>query len=145
MKKTDEAVQMIKQDIENKYVLEVACGTAELSLSASSYARNIVCIDLDSKRLARYVSERANISFQEMDAAEMTFEEDTFDTVIIYNALYHIKGQYDKIIAECRRVLKEQGIIFIIATWKLDVSLMTEMFGSQVEQSGDCFLVRIGK
>ena len=81
------------------------------------------------KRIYRLVKERENICFQVMDAAKTNFGDSAFDTVILYNALYHIKGQYDEILAECRRVLKPEGHIFLIFTWKLDLALMRERFG----------------
>lgn len=128
VKKTDSIVRSILPEIEGKEVLEVACGAADFSLSASPYARKITCIDLDEKRLDPLVREQENICFRVMDAAQMTFEKDTFDTIILYNALYHIKDQYDAILAECRRVLKPEGHIFLIATWKMDLSLMREIW-----------------
>ena len=145
MKKTEKIVRLIRQELENKDILEVACGTAEFSLSAAQYAKQVACIDIDSERLNSLVEERENISFQKMDAAEMAFESDTFNTVILYNALCHIKDQYDAIIAECRRVLKPKGQIIMIATWKMDSSLMAEMFRDKVEWlDGNC-IVKLGK
>ena len=145
MKKTEKIVQLIRQELENKDILEVACGTAEFSLSAARYAERVACIDIDSRRLNSLVKEQENISFRKMDAAKMSFESDTFDTVILYNALCHIKVQYDAIIAECRRVLKTEGHIILIATWKMDSSLMTVMFGDRVEWlDGNC-IVKFGK
>ena len=129
MKKTDKIVRYILPEIEGKEVLEAACGTAEFSLSAAAYAKKVTCIDIDESRLDRLVREQENICFRVMDAAKMDFGDAVFDTVILYNALYHIKGQYDEILAECRRVLKPEGHIFLISTWKLDLALMRGKFG----------------
>lgn len=129
MKKMDKIVRYILPEIEGKEVLEAACGTAEFSLSAAAYAKKVTCIDIDESRLDRLVREQENICFRVMDAAKMDFGDAVFDTVILYNALYHIKGQYDEILAECRRVLKPEGHIFLISTWKLDLALMREKFG----------------
>lgn len=129
MKKTDRILRNILPEIEGKEVLEAACGTAEFSLSAAAYAKRITCIDIDESRLDRLVKERENICFRIMDASKMDFGDAVFDTIILYNALYHIKGQWDEILAECRRVLKPEGHIFLISTWKLDLALMRERFG----------------
>ncbi len=145
MKKTEKIVQLIGPELENKDVLEVACGTADFSLSAAQYVRQAVCIDIDSGRLNSLVKEQENISFRKMDAVEMSFESDTFDTVILYNALYHIKDQYDAIMAECRRVLKPKGYIILIATWKIDSSLMAEMFGDRVEWLDENCMIKLEK
>lgn len=129
MKKTDKIVRYILPEIEGKEVLEAACGTAEFSLSVAAYAKKVTCIDIDESRLDRLVREQENICFRVMDAAKMDFGDAVFDTVILYNALYHIKGQYDEILAECRRVLKPEGHILLISTWKMDLALMREKFG----------------
>lgn len=145
MKKTDAIVRLIRQEIENKDILEVACGTAEFSLSAAQCAKQVTCIDIDSGRLNSLVEERENIRFQKMDAAETDFACDAFDTVVLYNALCHIEDQYDTILAECRRVLKPEGHILLIATWKMDSSLMAKMFGDRLEWlEGNC-IMKLGK
>ncbi|MCI8790303.1 MAG: class I SAM-dependent methyltransferase [Lachnospiraceae bacterium] len=47
--------------------------------------------------------------------------------------------------AECRRVLKPEGRILLIATWKMDSSLMAKMFGDRLEWlEGNC-IMKLGK
>lgn len=146
MKMTDRIAWHILGEIEGKEILEAACGTAEFSLSAAGYAKRITCIDVDESRLDREARERENICFRIMDASKMDFEDNTFDTIVLYNALYHIKEQYNEILAECRRVLKPEGHIFLIATWKLDLALMREKFDDATEWMGDgCCFVQLQK
>lgn len=42
MKKTDKLVQLLNSHIEDKDILEVACGGAEFSISASTMAKSVV-------------------------------------------------------------------------------------------------------
>lgn len=72
MKKTDAIVRILKSDIGNKDVLEVACGTADFSLAAESCARSVACIDLDNSRLRPQIRQ-SGIRFQMMDAGKMSF------------------------------------------------------------------------
>lgn len=143
MNKTDRIVELIKQKIENKKLLEIACGTANFSLSAARYANEIHCIDIDQNRLNEKIKDTENIHFQVMDAAKMNFDNEYFDIVVIYNGLYHIQNQYDEIKKECRRVLKKEGYLFIIGTWKLDITLMIEMYDEKIEKLKDNYIVRI--
>ena len=83
--------------------------------------------------------------FQIMDAARMSYPDNTFDTVVIYNAFFHIRDQWDEIEKECRRVLKRTGILYVIGTWSLDTILMIEMFGDQAFWQAGFLLVRIEK
>lgn len=143
IEKTDIIVKKFMKEIERKDILEVACGTAEFSNSAAGYARSVSCIDLDDSRLDPIT--QGNIHFEIMDASKMRYPDEVFDTVFIYNALYHIRSQWEEIKKECRRVLRPEGSIYLIATWKLDVTLMHDLFAGEAEQNGDCLVVRIGK
>lgn len=141
MRNTDRIVRCLLPEIEGKEVLEVACGTAEFSLSAARWAKRVTCIDIEESRLDERVKKQDNICFRVMDASKMDFEGEAFDTIIVYNAIYHIKDQYDEILEECRRVLKPEGHIFLISTWKLDLALMREKFGgTQGPMEGEHFV-----
>ena len=142
MKKTDALVKILTSDIENKDVLEVACGTADFSVSAAQLANSVSCIDLDDSRLTDLTGKN-NVSFKIMDASEMTFLKDTFDTIVIYNAFFHIQTQWSEIEKECLRVLKSKGIIYIVGTWKLDTSLMKDVFGDKAFWQDNFLIVKI--
>lgn len=143
MKKTDQIVQILLPEIENRQILEAACGRAEFTYSASDYAQSVSCIDLDDSKLS--CAGRDNIHFEIMDAARMRFPDETFDTVFLYNALSHVYSQWEPIQKECRRVLKPHGSIYIVGTWKIDIVLMKDLFGGKVERHGDIYIVRLGK
>lgn len=91
MKKTDKLVQLLNSHIEDKDILEVACGGAEFSISASTMAKSVSCIDLDDSRLNELIN-HTDIKFQIMDASKMDYPDDSFDTIVIYNAFYHIQS-----------------------------------------------------
>ncbi len=144
MGKTDELVRMLAADIENKNILEVACGAAGFSVSSARIADHVVCIDLDDSRLNSQVRE-SGIHFQIMDASKMSFPDNAFDTVFIYNAFFHIQPQWDLIVSECKRVVKSTGKIYVVGTWKLDTNLMTDAFGDHAVWHGDFLVVTITK
>lgn len=85
MKKTDKLVEILKSQIEGKDILEVACSGAEFSISASSFAKTVSCIDLDDSRLSKQI-EQTDIMFRIMDASKMDYSDGSFDTIVIYNA-----------------------------------------------------------
>lgn len=143
MKKTDSAVQIFLSEIENKKILEAACGRAEFSDSASNYAQSVSCIDLDGSKLS--CAKRENIHFEIMDAARMRYSDETFDTVFLYNALSHVSSQWKAIEKECRRVLKPHGSIYIIGTWKIEIALIKDLFGNQAEWFGKFLCVKMNK
>ena len=128
MKKTDTLVTILASDIEHKDVLEVACGAADFSISAARIANRVSCIDLDDSRLNHQV-EQNNVRFEIMDASNMSYSDGEFDTIVIYNAFFHIQSQWNMIERECRRVIKGKGKIYIVGTWSLDTHLMIDTFG----------------
>lgn len=141
MKKTDSAVRLLLSEIENKDILEAACGTGEFSNSASAFARSVSCIDLIDSKLTTL--KRANIYFRIMNAADMDYPKETFDAVFLYNAMSHISSRWEAVKKECLRVLKPKGSIYIIGTWKIDTALIKEMFGGSAEQKGGFLIVKI--
>ncbi len=142
MKNTDKIVHLLIADIDGKSVLEVGCGSAEFSVSASAYANNVSCIDFDAGRLGKL---KENVHFQIMDASKMDFADHTFDTVVIYNAFFHIRSQWAEIEKECKRVLTENGIVYIVGTWKLDINEMVKEFGEKAKWHNQFLIVQIKK
>lgn len=141
MKKTDRIVQLLLPDIENKTILEVACGHADFSIAASSYACKVFCIDIVDSRLAK----QDNICFEIMDASMMRYPDETFDSIYMYNAFSHIQTQWKAIESECKRVVKQHGKIYIIGTWKIDITAMNKVFGDEAKRSGDFLIVELNK
>ena len=94
-------------------VLELACGTGQLSVPLSPYVRLWEATDYSPNMIAeakkRVTSSRLHFSVQ--DAAALPYAHETFDAVVIVNAL-HILQEPDKVIAEIRRVLKPGGWLF---------------------------------
>ena len=143
MKNTDILVKMLIADIENKTILEAACGAADFSVSASAYSDRVYCIDLDAGRRNSRLA--ANLHFQIMDASKMDYADETFDTVILYNAFFHIQSQWMEIERECKRVLKAEGVIYVVGTWKLDVHIIMDVFGDKAKWRNQFLIVEIRK
>lgn len=143
MKKADSAVHLLTNDIQGKHILEAACGSADFSIAAARYAGSVACIDLDKSRLKSDLP--VNVHCDLMDAASMHYGDDLFDTVVLYNAFYHIGRQWDSIQKECMRVLKPTGKLYIIGSWQLDMAPMQAVFGSQAERHQGFLIVRLEK
>jgi len=97
----------------NERVLEVACGTGiltdeitkrqkQLDYTAIDYAPNM--IDICHKK-------RIDANFILSDATNLPFEDTSFDTIIIANAL-HIMPEPIRVLDEIKRCLKNNGTIY---------------------------------
>ena len=110
----------MKSDVIGKDVLETACGRADLSVAMSPLARTVECIDLVDFRLNPEVEKCANVRFSVMDATRTAFADGSFDTVVVFNAAYHIKDELSAVIAECTRVTRQGGAIYVISSVSID-------------------------
>lgn len=142
MSRVSDAVKHIEDSIKNMRVLEVACGCADFSLEASKYASNVVCIDLDDFRLNQCILECQNVLFFQMDAKNLQFPDASFDTVVMYNAIFHLKEIIRPTLCECFRVLHTKGHIYYISSYKMDKRIIKEeliphLVSSQIDYTFD--------
>lgn len=98
-------------------ILDVATGTGSLAIALSASAAKVVGIDLSSKMLDMAKKKRRNdkLSFLQMDASSMTFEDETFDIVTISLGLHDMPLEIRTLVLqEVKRVLKKDGKLFIL-------------------------------
>lgn len=108
-------VPYLKKDMK---VLELACGTGMFtfrladkvkSWEATDYAENMLKEAKNAYEKNGKVIEGLNFSMQ--DATNLPYEDESFDAVMIANAL-HIMPEPEKALAEIRRVLKKDGLLY---------------------------------
>jgi demethylmenaquinone methyltransferase/2-methoxy-6-polyprenyl-1,4-benzoquinol methylase len=104
--------------VEGARVLDVACGTGDLSLVlASAGAARVVGLDfcrpmLEIARRKAETDSRA-ISFVEGDALSLPFADETFDVVTIAFGLRNLAGVADGL-RELRRILRPGGRVAVL-------------------------------
>ena len=99
---------------EDKVVLDVACGTGYgVGYLADKGSSEVVGVDI-SMEAVDYARERFSkdnkASFICADAVRLPFLDNAFDIVVSFETIEHIR-QYRKFLAECRRVLKDGGLL----------------------------------
>ncbi len=120
MKKDMPAYLEIAKDIKNlvtpeSRVLEIATGTGIISLEIASSVNGITAIDISPDMIAK-AKEKAekqkvrNIDFSVQDARFLPYDNDTFEIVIIANAL-HVMPEPEKVLCEINRVIKKGGYL----------------------------------
>ncbi|MEM3714944.1 MAG: class I SAM-dependent methyltransferase, partial [Nitrososphaeria archaeon] len=152
-----------------KTVLDVACGTGYGSMYLAKEGANLVVAgDLSSEALSyakvNYKS-KSGPEFIRLDATHLPFVDDSFDCVITFETIEHLK-EYERFIKECRRILKIDGIlisstpnkrtispIFKQAEWVMHIKefypeelyLLFKKYFSKVEIFGQHFLGKKGR
>lgn len=98
-------------------VLELACGTGMFTYiladkvntwKATDFSENMV---KEARAAGKKHKVIPGLSFSVEDATNLPYEDSSFDAVMIANAL-HIMPNPEKALAEIKRVLKEDGMMF---------------------------------
>ena len=107
-----EMYQKIRKVILKKQVLEVAAGTGLIARNTAKFAKKYIATDFSENMLyqAQKGNQLENLFFMQADACALPFEDNSFDVVIISNAL-HIMPNPEKALSEIARVLKTDGIL----------------------------------
>ncbi len=118
MSVNDKAYDTVCQELDkyidkDKKVLELACGTGQLSFRMANKAKRWIATDFSENMIkeAEKRNSKGEVNFAVADATNLTYEDESFDAVVIANAL-HIMPDPDKALEEVRRVLKKGGILF---------------------------------
>ncbi len=97
-----------------KDVLEAACGSGIGLGYLARTAKKLVGIDIDPRNVKTALDhyKSRNIEVQSMDAQEMSFEDQSFDVVILFEAVYYLERP-EIFLSECRRVLRPGGVLLM--------------------------------
>ena len=109
----EDIVQHCKQYLNRDMnVLELACGSGQLTFRLAGYTRHWEATDFSDKMVAEAQrrSRLTNVSFAVRDATQLPYPGAAYDAVIIANAL-HIMPEPEKAVTEIFRVLKPGGIL----------------------------------
>lgn len=98
-----------------KEMLEVACGSGMGLGYLAREAKAVTGGDIEEKNLSfarKHYQGRKNISVLKLDAHQLPFPDESFDTVILFEAIYYLQHS-EKFVSESRRVLKKDGTLII--------------------------------
>ena len=102
----------IPEVIRDKEVLELATGPGLLARHVAPAAKRMIATDYSPGMIAEAKKGEypLNLSFEIADAMNLPYADNSFDAVLIANAL-HIVPDPEQVLLEIRRVLKSDGIL----------------------------------
>jgi ubiquinone/menaquinone biosynthesis C-methylase UbiE len=107
------AVQSSLSPVEDRRVLEIACGTGRFSVMLARGGADVVGLDVSSEMLgqAREKAHRAGADAEWVrgDAARLPFPDDAFDAVLAMR-FFHLADTPASFLAEMRRVARDQVV-----------------------------------
>lgn len=139
----EEMYKKIRKAIKDRYVLELATGTGIIAKNVAQSAKHIDATDYSEKmiEIAKKEIHISNLDFSIQDARNLVYADNSYDAVIISNAL-HIMPDAQKALAEIDRVLKPNGILIAPTyiwkkmTFKRRISsCFLKIFGFKVENN----------
>jgi len=114
------------QFVEDKVVLDIACGEGYGSDLLAKTARKVVGVDIDKKTIghAKNTYKKANLEFLEGSVAEIPVKGKAFfDVIVSFETIEHVeKDKQKKFLDEIKRLLKESGVLIISTPNKLTYS-----------------------
>ena len=136
VKKLDDEIPM------GSNILEAGCGTGQMSIVLSRYARTIYGIDLSKGSLIeakQFINSNdiKSVHLFRMNIFKLFFEENTFDVIISNGVLHHTynpKLAFSKLV----RVLKPGGII-VIGLYHRYGRIIQKIRQSLIKNFGDSF------
>jgi len=98
---------------DGKDVLEVACGAGQGLGYLAKKARSVVGGDCTETLVECAQGHyRGRVDTPLLDAHKLPFKNDTFDVVILFEAIYYLTEQ-ERFLDECKRILRPKGAILI--------------------------------
>ena len=108
----DEMYALIQPIVRHKTVLELASGTGLIAKHIVNTTAHIEATDASAEMIAEAKRDNrsAKLHFSVQDMFRLPYAEESFDVVIVSNAL-HIVPQPEKALQEIKRVLKDDGVL----------------------------------
>ena len=108
----EEMYALIQPVVKAKTVLELATGTGLIAKHIVNAAAHIEATDASPEMIAEAKRDNqfAKLHFSVQDMFCLPYAEESFDVVIVSNALHNVP-QPEKALAEIRRVLKDDGVL----------------------------------
>lgn len=108
----EQMYKKIRKRIKDKRVLELCTGTGLIAKHVADSSKEMVASDFAEKMIKEAMKGDIpdNLFFQQADATQIPFENNSFDIIIISNAL-HIIPNPEKALSEIHRVLRPDGIL----------------------------------
>jgi ubiquinone/menaquinone biosynthesis C-methylase UbiE len=115
--------------VNDKVVLDIACGEGYGSNLLSKYAREVTGIDTDSKTISHASKKysKNNLKFIQGKVEDIPVADSSFDVVVSFETLEHTY-EHKKIFQQIKRVLKPGGLLIISTPEK---KYYTDLPGSQ--------------
>ena len=149
IKNAEDALPLSKKDI----LLDFGCGSGNIIIALSKKVKTAYGADI-SQRALDFVNQRTkkenikNIKLIKLKDEKTKFKNNYFDKIILSEELEHLKKP-EKIIEECYRILKPNGLLFIttpnyISFWPI-LEFASDLFKMTPKMGGEQHISKFSK
>jgi ArsR family transcriptional regulator len=114
-------------------VLDVGSGDGAAAAALAPYCRSLTCIDVNERLIAAArarLGHHANVRAQVADAHALPFQDDAFDSVLIFHTLTYAEHP-GRVLKECARVLRPGGRLVVLCLDEHRQSEVTARYGER--------------
>ena len=113
--------EVIRRIAGSEKILDMACGNGYGTYVLSGAVKEtVIGGDIEAETIHQCKKEFSlnNLKYEVLDATKLPFENETFDVVVSFETIEHTT-QFDKLLSEYKRVLKQNGTLFVSTPNKL--------------------------
>lgn len=115
----------IREYIEDKKVLEIACGDGRLSKKCALVADSVIMSDVNINHIDKTAIAN-NIMVRDINAGQVHNMSEVIDTIVCLNGLSHMEAMIGVILDSCIKKVSESGIAVFAATREMDLKITDE-------------------
>jgi 2-polyprenyl-3-methyl-5-hydroxy-6-metoxy-1,4-benzoquinol methylase len=106
-------IKLISDRIKGKKILDMGAGYGTTSSYLTQMGYEVTAIDLDEDSIKIAKDLDPQINYLKVNAESLPFKKQSFDTIVLRDALHHFYGEsdFEKVKSEIIRVLKPKGVL----------------------------------
>lgn len=123
---TNKEQELINSVLEKEYnplLLDIGGGSGRFAIPLYSNGTNVIVLDSSANALELLKNKQRNIPIFRGDGERLPFKSNTFDVVIVIEAIEHIMNK-ESFLEECNIVLKDGGLLVITMSNKFSYKIL---------------------
>ncbi len=98
-------------------ILDAGCGIGEWAIFLKEQKYDVVGLDFESETIQRLSRVYPDIEWKLGDVLNLPFDDNSFDVYLSLGVLEHLEGKFIQGVKEARRVLKPNGLLFLLVPY----------------------------